>query len=160
MIQVTTQVGFKIYGILSSINRITELAPNHYTYYYIDTTASAPSDEDDDEVMESEPQRDTSNSSSAIMHNDRTTTSSNNPRFESTSDGVPSISKLNGSEKSNNRLENDKNEVCKETLRDEGSNYNLENEWELANSKLHQLRRIILEELLQYLPRLRNIGKK
>lgn len=132
------------------------------TYYYfcVDTTASAPSDEDDDEVMESEPQRDASGSSPANINNSRGAISNNNPIFEGSSENVhpgaanyvnPEPTKKHEHVQNGSRIQNARNEV---------HNYSSESDWEQTNSKLNHLRRIILEELLQYLPRLRNIGKK
>ena len=129
------------------------------TYFCVDTTASAPSDEDDDEVMESEPQRDASGSS-ANSNNTRGAISNNNPTFEGSSANVHPGAANYVNPEPIKKQEHVQNGSRTEIARNEVHNYSSESDWEQTNSKLNHLRRIILEELLQYLPRLRNIGKK
>ena len=129
-------------------------------YFCVDTTASAPSDEDDDEVMESEPQRDASGSSPANINNTRGTISNNNPIFEGSSENVHTEAANYVNPEPIKKHEHVQNGTKTENVRNEGNNNTSESDWEQTNSKLNYLRRIILEELLQYLPSLRNIGKK
>ena len=111
--------------------------------------------------MEAEPQRDTGGTSPSIVRSAIATTSNSNQRHEgsreSFSNGASNLFSLQHTKKEN---DHHRNVSGKETLRNEDSNPTSENDWEQANSKLHYLRRIILEELLQYLPTLRNIGKE
>ena len=110
--------------------------------------------------MESEPQRGTGGSSPAILNNSRRATSNTNPLFQGSSVNVLTETSSVINPERVIKQQTIKNENVDETMQNEGHNYTIENDWEQTNLKLHHLRRIILEELLQYIPRLRNIGKR
>lgn len=130
-------------------------------YTDLDTTASAPSeDEDDDEVMEAEPQRDTGGTSPTVPSaNAMQLSNINETRVGSNGNESSSIGYLQDIEQRqtpfNARETGSKDGPNKQT----DVNSMSDNDWELANSKLHCLRRVLLGTLLGYLHRLRNVGK-
>ena len=134
------------------------------TYYNIsilsDTTASAPSDEDDDdEVMEAEPQRDTGGISPTIASNS-IDSSNMNQALEGCSEIIATVTANAQVSELRHKPYSPLREGSKYIPKKSDDIYCLsENDWELINSKLHCIRRILLEELLEYLPRLRDVGK-
>ena len=111
--------------------------------------------------MEAEPQRDTGGSSPSILRSPIDTASHSDQRDEGSSGNFSTeVSNLPSSEHTMKQNDKHRNVSGKGILRSDESNSTPENDWEQANSKLHYLRRFILEELLQYLPTLRNIGKE
>ena len=125
-----------------------------------DTTASAPSDEeDDDEVMEAEPQRDTGGTSPTIDAN--TTSSSNmNEAIEGCSEIMAKVNANAQGSDLRHKPYSPLREGSTDMPKKSDEIYSMsENDWELINSKLHCIRRILLDELLEYLPQLRHVGK-
>ena len=125
-----------------------------------DTTASAPSDEDDDdEVMEAEPQRDTGGTSPTIASN-IIDTSNMNQTLESCSEITATVTANAQASELHLKPYSPHREGSKDIPKKSDDIYCIsENDWELINSKLNCIRRILLEELLEYLPRLRDVGK-
>ena len=108
--------------------------------------------------MEAEPQRDTGGTSPTIAS--YVTDSSNmNQTLESCSEITTTVAA--NAQGSDLRHKNGiKAEESKDIPKKSDDIYCIsENDWELINSKLHCIRRILLEELLDYLPRLRDVGK-
>ena len=126
----------------------------------LDTTASAPSDdEDDDEVMEAEPQRD-AGGSSPTLPTERTPDLSHNQSGDD---------RLFVGSTASTRLQDTKCQIKTYDHPKEKSYHNTaekledslaanDNDWELVNSKLTCLRRYLLDELIGYLPKLRDVG--
>ena len=110
--------------------------------------------------MEAEPQRDTGGSSPPIssanvidvsnIHESRGESEEILPQVSSTSVGAEAYHEHGA------RICNERNKL-KQQKRDDNDLIS-ESEWESLNSKLHSLRLILLEELLAYMPRLRDVG--
>ena len=125
---------------------------NEQRSHYSDTTASAPSDDDDDdEVMEAEPQRDMGEPSPAPAQREESgrEADSDNATVGRTSPGksnkitIDAITIGTGTDRQKQNID--------------GSDIE-ERDCEMVNSKLHALRLILLDELLKYMPRLRDLG--
>ena len=126
----------------------------------LDTTASAPSDdEDDDEVMEAEPQRDAGGSSPTLPTERTPDLSHNQSRDDRLFVGSTATTSLQDTKCQIKTYDNPKEKSYKNTAEKlEDSLAANDNDWELVNSKLTCLRRYLLDELIGYLPKLRDVG--
>ena len=126
----------------------------------LDTTASAPSDdEDDDEVMEAEPQRDAGGSSPTLPTERTPDLSHNQSRDDRLFVGSTATSSLQDTRCQIKTYDHPKEKSYHNTAEKlEDSLAANDNDWELVNSKLTCLRRYLLDELIGYLPKLRDVG--